>query len=532
MIALEVLNGERRWAIDCADVMPWLRKIPSDSVHLVITSPPYWYLRCYGVDGQMGLEPTPEAYIRGMTKVFREVRRVLRPDGCMFVNIGDTYSVQKGQAGGVDKKSPARRHLRNRPTESKIKGLKPKDLCGIPWMLATALRDRFYTGEIENESDRRWMAAMIDAEGCIYISRSKKGAVTGRGRKSVRSQDAFDVGVSIAQRNPKLLEECRRIYEKGRVRYVGAKHWDWRTFSGNARQLLLEVYPFLIQKQQEARLALGCPPSGPQATAAWVALKNIHKGGASDVDFPEPEPLYEPGFYLRQECIWQKPNAMPGSAKDRFSTDHEQVFLFSKSRYYFWDQVATSKPAATATKEIPITSNMRTVWRINTRKSKVKHFASFPPKLIHPMIRSATSEHGCCSVCGKCVVRLVKKTRVPTRPGTDSKVRGIAKPGNWSHGNEPHTAVGISQMRNEGKIVGNRDPQRHITITETVGWKHCACNAPKTGCIVMDPFTGTGTVAEVALEHGQRFIGCDLNPEYVAMANERMAGVTPQLLVE
>lgn len=78
----------------CGDAIEQLRTLPADSVQCVVTSPPYWGLRDYGADGQLGLEPTVGAYIDNMIAVFDEVRRVLRPDGMLWVNMGDAYSIR------------------------------------------------------------------------------------------------------------------------------------------------------------------------------------------------------------------------------------------------------------------------------------------------------------------------------------------------------------------------------------------------------------------------------------------------------
>ncbi len=123
-----------------ADVLEGLRQLPDESVHCVVTSPPYWGLRDYGVVGQLGLEPTPVEFVASMVAVFREVRRVLRKDGTCWMNLGDSYLNAKGQAGGVDPKQPARRHGL-RPQDVAIEGIKRKDLVGIPWRVAFALQD-------------------------------------------------------------------------------------------------------------------------------------------------------------------------------------------------------------------------------------------------------------------------------------------------------------------------------------------------------------------------------------------------------
>jgi DNA modification methylase len=116
--------------------------MPDGSVHCCVTSPPYYGLRDYGVSGQIGLEESPEAYITRLVEVFREVRRVLRDDGTLWINIGDSYA-NDGKWGG----SSGGKHVTALHGNTGIgryrknTGLKPKDLIGIPWMLAFALRD-------------------------------------------------------------------------------------------------------------------------------------------------------------------------------------------------------------------------------------------------------------------------------------------------------------------------------------------------------------------------------------------------------
>lgn len=123
--------------IFAGDTLEVLREMDSESVNCVVTSPPYWGLRDYGVVGQMGLEKTPQEYVAKMVEVFREVRRVLRKDGTCWVNLGDSY-VGGGFGGHVDNK--AARGVSGRAC-NKSPELKPKDLCGIPWRVAFALQD-------------------------------------------------------------------------------------------------------------------------------------------------------------------------------------------------------------------------------------------------------------------------------------------------------------------------------------------------------------------------------------------------------
>lgn len=119
------------------DAAEQLRTLDADSVHCCVTSPPYFCLRDYGVPGQIGQEGTPEEYIARLVEVFHEVHRVLRPDGTLWVNIGDSYTSGGRKTRDHDKKLPARAANQRPGTPD---GLKPKDLIGIPWMLAFALR--------------------------------------------------------------------------------------------------------------------------------------------------------------------------------------------------------------------------------------------------------------------------------------------------------------------------------------------------------------------------------------------------------
>lgn len=132
---------------DCLDT---LKTLPDQSVHTCVTSPPYFGLRDYGQDGQIGLEPTPDEFVEALVRVFREVRRVLRDDGTVWLNLGDSYNARLsgakngiGSAYGRDKDKPGHDRPSRKATAVErgvVAGLKPKDLIGIPWMVAFALR--------------------------------------------------------------------------------------------------------------------------------------------------------------------------------------------------------------------------------------------------------------------------------------------------------------------------------------------------------------------------------------------------------
>lgn len=123
------------------DVLETLQQLGESSIDCCITSPPYWGLRNYGMPGQIGLEPTPERYVERMVEVFREVRRVLRKHGTLWLNIGNTYAANRSY------QVPDSKHtdVGNEMASVVPAGYKPKDLIGVPWLTALALqRDGWY----------------------------------------------------------------------------------------------------------------------------------------------------------------------------------------------------------------------------------------------------------------------------------------------------------------------------------------------------------------------------------------------------
>jgi DNA modification methylase len=228
MIA-DVLAGRRRWAVVETDVLAGLRAMPDESVNCVVTSPPYWGLRDYGtaswkggspdcdhkatriaepkmalppiipvntgdcqrcgavrVDKQLGLEPTVDEYVAKMVEVFREVRRVLRKDGVAFLNLGDAYAGSWGaqsRPNGTDKGSTieggsmlSARQIQAHPkttqtgSSKRTPGIKPKDLIGLPWMVAFALRaDGYYLRSAITWCKKACMPECLAPETRVFV---------------------------------------------------------------------------------------------------------------------------------------------------------------------------------------------------------------------------------------------------------------------------------------------------------------------------------------------------------------------------
>jgi DNA modification methylase len=141
------------WDVREGDALALLREMEPESVHCVVTSPPYWGLRDYGTEGQIGLEPTPEQYVATLVEVFREVCRVLRKDGTAWLNLGDSYMASRSGPEGERSTLNGSRHSQEESRRAKAAagwpnkrwsfepwGLKSKDLVGIPWRVAFALQ--------------------------------------------------------------------------------------------------------------------------------------------------------------------------------------------------------------------------------------------------------------------------------------------------------------------------------------------------------------------------------------------------------
>lgn len=303
---------------DCREM---LASLPAGIVQTCVTSPPYWGLRDYGTEGQLGAEDSPAEYVDNLVQVFAAVRRVLRDDGTLWLNLGDCYcSTDKWGGGGPNTGKQTVSDDGDVPSwavrrkKAPIPGIRPKNLIGIPWRVAFAL-----------QTD---------------------------------------------------------------------------------------------------------------------------------------------GWYLRSDIIWEKPNAMPESVRDRPTRAHEYIFLLTKSPKYYYDADAIKEPlkceadatlrageraraghksgsiggAALGRKSFtnPLAGrNKRTVWSVATRPYHGAHFAVFPPALIEPCI-----------------------------------------------------------------LAGSRP-----------------------GDTVLDPFLGSGTSGAVAAKHGRQFIGIDNNPSYVEMARQRILTV-------
>lgn len=243
--------------------------------------------------------------------------------------------------------------------------------------------------------------------------------------------------------------------------------------------------------------------------------------------------LQSDGWYLRQDIIWAKPNPMPESVTDRCTKSHEYVFLLTKSPKYYFDNEAIREPQAQATIDdisrrkildnkgdfggvradlsrsrdeyVPSDGlrNKRSVWTVNTKPFKGAHFAVMPEALVEPCILAGTPLGGCCSQCRTPYQRQMELGEISER----------------------------STRVNTLNVIPGRDKPSRLQSTNmetipktTIGWiQSCDCEGSEPQpVLVLDPFTGSGTVGVVAMNNNCDFIGTELNPEYAKIAENRI----------
>lgn len=235
--------------------------------------------------------------------------------------------------------------------------------------------------------------------------------------------------------------------------------------------------------------------------------------------------LQDDGWYWRDEIVWHKPNPMPESAKDRCTRAHEFVFMLTKNERYWYDQAAIREPAQdwgsrdrtngkyhnpgtgltphTGLKDNDFAErgrNKRSVWTVLPEPFAEAHFATFPTELIKPMILAGCPET-VCAKCGAPHVRIEK---------ADGGILGKS----W-HDHENDLMQGAGQVFKVGKV--------DTYTRKTIGFEpSCKCGAGTMPGLVYDPFMGAGTTALVARNLGRDYIGSELNPEYIKIAEDRL----------
>lgn len=303
------------------DALEALRTLPNTCCSTCVTSPPYYGLRDYGIVGQIGLEETPEQYIERLVTIFREVRRVLKDDGTLWLNIGDSYAANRGRQVHDNKGTNGLVFSKGAKVPNNCKA---KDLIGIPWLLAFALR--------------------------------------------------------------------------------------------------------------------------------------------------------ADGWYLRTDIIWEKPNAMPESVKDRPTRAHEYIFLLSKNGRYYYDAEAIKEPA------VGFTGSQKLNAR---RRGNAKTFRGGGAYTHDQAAENSAS------------VKRESHGLVPNETGKRNR-RTV-----WTIATKPYKGAHFATF-----------PEELV--------RPCILAGSRLGDTVLDPFCGSGTTGAVATQEGRDFIGIEINPNYCEMSRQRI----------
>ena len=444
------------------DVRARLADLPPDSVHCVVTSPPYWGLRDYGVVGQLGLEPTLGEHIATMVDVFRAVRRVLRPDGVCFVNYGDCYATTPNGRSAADTKAAGGddRTFRDKPfstvgpvfSDSASGGyrggdknfnqssgrvvaggfLKPKDLCMVPQRFAIAMQD-----------DGWWVRSVFP-----WLKRNA-------------------MPESVSDR-PATATEWMFMFTKS-SRYF----WDADAV-----------------RRQAAPAAPYKAPSGWDQSEG--AHGSIHREGGARSDKQRGHSRRHAGFNARWDAMDKAEQAANGRN-------------FRNSDLFF-DSLDGAHGLIVDGDGLPLAMD------VAPKPFSEAHFATFPPDLVEPLIRGATSERGVCPHCGAPWVRVANKDLVDTPAVSHGSAVDCRDTGGLAAGDQG------SRRARDGHVPGM------ITRVVTIGWEpSCSCegNAP-VPAVVLDPFGGAGTTALVADIMQRDAIITELNPEYAEIARKRI----------
>jgi len=437
------------------DALEVLRTLPDESVNCCVTSPPYWGLRDYGVTGQLGLEKTPEEYVSKVVEIFREVRRVTRGDGTLWLNLGDSYASNgPGSWGSSDKSTLTTGSKKGAWAPGKTVGktpsrncpdLKPKDLVGIPWMVAFALRaDGWYLRQDiiwhkpnpmpESVKDRctkahdyifllakgQWKSRVV-ALSDLHCERVHLGQNFG-----LESPDSGAITISIGLASSIL--NCPEFQQDFGLTVFDPQIWKQR-LSGVSSDNICCLPIKHSAAQIATRLLLSdCAPKEflCEIYRLGVTLadnKNFLVGGI-DTKFPLPPSINAYG----KTAI-----AIHDSGKIcQFDFLHGTIIYQSPSGCkYFYDAGAVKEPQAECTTERYKSGwngvdddgsngartgsaykkmkagmtmgeamggngmrNKRSIWTVPTTPYSGAHFATFPPDLIIPCIKAGCPEGG------------------------------------------------------------------------------------------------------------------------------------------
>jgi DNA modification methylase len=542
------------------DVFDRLSELPEESVHLCVTSPPYWGLRDYSVEprayggdpgcehewgveergkrkdllpssetrstcrtgtderqgrasvtggrrcgrcgawlGCLGKEPMPAEWCARQVEVFRLVRRLLRPDGSLFVNVGDCYS--RGKLKTVEDCVRGGKQNSNMRGERRAPGYKDGDRVLLGPMFAEAMRvDGWHLCQQIVWAKAVAFAESGDVGSCIPESVDGWRWVRCR-RKLASARSCRDESLKQDGHGPRHAEFNARWKESQRK----PSGWnvghdapdDVGRYLDNRHEAVYEDCPGCDRCRPNDGLVLRRGRLRP--VNSYEYLYQFSKGPRP---FGDREAVREPASASSLARIAQPTfDLQTGGPKDYRKTGVNPSQSCRKALENF-----RRNPGRTP----------RAVWRINPEPTRLCHFATYPQKLVEPCVAGWTSEAGCCAACGAPWARVVERT--PEYQELADKFSG------WSANPETEAV----RLRTG---VGMGHPASLPPANRTLGFRPtCGCPpADPVPCTVLDPYLGTGTTLLVASRMGRDGVGVELNPEYAEMARQRIADDAPLL---
>lgn len=478
--------------------------LPENHFHTCVTSPPYWHLRSYLPKDhpdkhlEIGNEPTIELYIEHLVEVFRCVRRVLRDDGTVWLNLGDSYT---GNSSGAphsglkalsDIHSPRRNprantryqddetiHQRRHPSSD----LKLKDLCMIPFRAALALQaDGWYLRSVIPWIKRNPMPESVEdrpATATEYFFMLSKTPRPYYDRFALMLPCSLNTHLRVSQATLQMQMggEKQEAYRSDENQ-VGKKTRD---------RTPMEILKHMAGLPGHNDRGLAGEGDGKKYSNAISDLQQKRKR-KSDSSAPRSG--------IKNNSDMDGYMAHPVMARNRRNTD----WWMESFQGMLLD--SEGDPMALV---------------VNVRGTRMLHFASYPPKVVEPCVLASTSERGCCEKCGAPYERVV----VDGPPDMEHRKACGADTNGEYHGEnqKPYQLNNVQPASTvKQRILDGMNQKR------TVAWiPTCECGAGIVPCRVLDPFGGTLTTSEVSTALGRHSTSIDLNREYIKAAASRVA---------
>jgi DNA modification methylase len=576
----DVRPEARLWT---GDALAGLRTLPDASVQCCVTSPPYYALRSYLPQGhedkalEVGSEETPDAYVARLVDVFREVRRVLRDDGTCWVNLGDSYN-SKPMGRQVDPKRKSRdgsySYDFKRPF---FNGLQQKQLLGIPWMVAFALRaDGWYLRQDIIWSKKNCMPESI-ADRCTksheYVFLLAKSAryffdadairepvtcfvsdtnkisgeySSGSGRNDSNPHRS---GGFVSKQDMRNKRSVWTLASEPTNDKVKTFHWK-RVLAGGAFDGMRRIP------------SAGCPVHGHQDLQDGVrsVCFVIHSHGIDSCHGQVLlDELFSNSIHLDGSMLVSN-SGLTVLSCDQIASEHSNqnhrmvlVGLTKNSctpcdeKTNYTGDISVGHGYSCVQKSTGVSRIWPDVLSVDVwekircdsvgiacdvpsgctcgvyhkKTTETSHFAVMPSALADLCIRAGTSERGACAACGS-----PWRRRLADRDDAGT----IDCEGEWRGEAAQSSGRRILARMNAARKAGAAH-DAPFQGRATVGWEpSCGCvGTEQVPCTVIDPFTGSGTTGIVALRQDRRFVGCELNAEYAKMAARRIAAVEIQL---